>query len=314
MQTLKIALFRDGRPGHEKQSLGIVAALRRYVEVDLTEFELQRKSVVAQITAHLRYLLRLEGNPYRDVSADLVIGTGSQTHIPVLVTARSCRCRAVTCMTPPGHLRQRFDLCCVPMHDRVTERDNIFRTIGPPNIAPASTSHDTSRGLILIGGVDQASHEWNSERLLEDIQLLLTEDREWTISTSPRTPLETEKLVQDSVTLRTGISFMPFSVTPPGWVEEQYRRNESVWITGDSISMVYEALSAGCSVGIIPVQWKKADNKFKRSIEYLRKRNLVRSLDDFTHGATPLMNQEPLNEADRCAREILRRWWPTHIR
>lgn len=314
MQKLKITLFRDGRPGHEKQSRGIIEALRNYVELDVLDVEVERRKPFGHVLDHLRYLLHLNQHQTQVDGSDLIIGTGSHTHIPVLSAARKAGGRAVTCMTPMTYLIRRFDLCCVPMHDSVKDSDTIFRTIGPPNIAAASDSHDPGRGLILIGGIDESSHKWSNERLIADISALLAEDRKWTISTSPRTPDAAEPLIEALIEKENlNVDFLPFSRTPPGWVEAQYRINEFVWITGDSISMVYEALSAGCKVGILPVQWKKSDNKFKRSLEYLVKRDYVIPFEEFRPGRTRSSNQEPLNEADRCAKEILRRWWPTSL-
>lgn len=313
MKKLKLTLFRDGRPGHEKQSLGIIEALRYYVDIEVSDLEIKSPSPTTQVVSLLSYLLHLDTCSYELNDTDLIIGTGSKTHIPILSAARKYHAKAVTCMTPMGYLINRFDLCCVPLHDKVKDTDNIFRTVGPPNIATSSGRHDSNRGLILIGGVDEGSHVWNNKRLIGDISTLIAEDRQWTISTSPRTPEDTETLINELIGQRDNVTFLPFSATPSGWVEEQYQRNESVWITGDSISMVYEALSAGCSVGILPVQWKKSDNKFKRSLDYLAERDLIILLEEFHPGHTRISSHEPLNEADRCAKEILQRWWPTSL-
>ena len=314
MQKLKITLFTDRRPGHEKQSRGIIDALSRYIDVALSIIAVERLHPAAYVASHLRYLCHIDRCPEQVIGSDLIIGTGSRTHIPVLSAARTSHAKAVTCMTPVGHLIKHFDLCFVPLHDKVKESTAIFRTIGPPNVAVSAGKHDANRGLILIGGIDEGSHVWSNERLVDDISKLLSEERQWTISTSPRTPADTEALIPGMIRERQNVSFLPFSVTPAGWIEEQYRCNASVWITADSVSMVYEALSAGCGVGILPVQWKKSDNKFKRSLDYLADRNLVIQFDAYQPGKNnPLSNNEPLNEADRCAKEILRRWWPKSI-
>ena len=312
MRTLRITLFSDGRPGHEKQSRGVVEALRNYIDAEVSERRVERLGPGRHGISHLRYLLSLDTCPDLGEGIDLVIGTGSQTHIPVLSAARRYGAKAVVCMSPPIHLINRFDLCCVPIHDELGDGDNIFRTVGPPNTAVPSSRHDRDRALILIGGRDETSHEWSSVRLVEDIAKLLAEDKRWTISTSPRTPEDTEMLIRDQIRDREDISFQPYSLTPPGWVEEQYRINETVWITADSVSMVYEALSAGCRVGILPVRWKKSDNKFKRGLDYLGNRRLIVRFEAYQPGAPWVSDHEPLNESDRCAREILRRWWPTH--
>jgi uncharacterized protein len=75
------------------------------------------------------------------------------------------------------------------------------------------------------------------------------------------------------------------------------------------MSMVYEALSAGCHVGILPVVWKRKNNKFSRSEMYLLEHGLVVSFQDWREGTAQWKLHEPLNEAGRCAEEIMRKWF-----
>ena len=98
--------------------------------------------------------------------------------------------------------------------------------------------------------------------------------------------------------------------TPPGWIEEQYHENSLAWVTADSVSMVYEALSAGCRVGILPVRWKRGSNKFQRSLSFLAERKLVRFYDGASTELPHAGEKPAFNEALRCAAEILSRWWP----
>jgi hypothetical protein len=202
------------------------------------------------------------------------------------------------------------------MHDQTWEAENIFFTIGPPNMSLVSTSHDRQKGLILVGGEDPDSHVWDSELISAHIQEVLSrsEKMSWIISSSPRTPAQTEKILQDFDSTYENVQFYPFSQTEPGWVEAQYGLNKTVWVTGDSISMVYEALSAGCNVGILPVEWKRKNNKFHLSENYLIDQHRVSTLQQWVGGNAQWREKHPLNEADRCARELLKRWWPENLR
>ena len=102
--------------------------------------------------------------------------------------------------------------------------------------------------------------------------------------------------------------------TPSGWVEEQYGLNRIVWVTADSVSMVYEALTAGCSVGILPVEWLHQENKFNKSLNFLSEKKMIVNFDAWQQGASmPRLKDKQLNESLRCAREILRRWWPDRL-
>jgi mitochondrial fission protein ELM1 len=103
----------------------------------------------------------------------------------------------------------------------------------------------------------------------------------------------------------TGADFRPFTSTPRGWLEKMYDSCGTVWVTADSISMIYEALSAGCRVGVIPVRWKKKENKFQRSLDFLVSEKRIVFFPDSPEES---VIAEHLDEAGRCAGEIIRRW------
>ena len=78
--------------------------------------------------------------------------------------------------------------------------------------------------------------------------------------------------------------------------------------------MVYEALSAGCSVGILPVEWLQRDNKFQKSLNILHDRKMIVDFNEWKTGAKmPTLINVQLHESLRCAREILRKWWPDRL-
>ena len=321
MKPLSIVVFLDGRPGHEKQTNGIVQAISAMTPVKRVGTEVVQPSAVNLINSWIQYLFSsiLPFAPGRnDQSADLVIGTGTHTHLPMLLFKKNCidAPRIVTCMTPDALLLNQFDLCCIPRHDAPPVRKNIFTTLGPPNNVAFSTNHIPDRGLILVGGLDKKSHTWNSRSVVEQITNIIERDRAvtWTLSSSPRTPADACQLLEEMAAGMEKVSFFRSTETPAGWVEEQYALNTKVWVTGDSISMIYEALTAGCSVGILPVHWKQRDNKFQTSIDLLTGKELVIEYEKWLAGAPmePLL-QEPLNEAHRCAEEILQRWWPDRL-
>lgn len=314
---MKAIVFTDGSPGHEKQSWGIIKALQNYIKVDVTELSIAKSQLLDNISAHFAYFCNFSPDVRSpvDKDCDLLIGTGSHTHLPILNAKKRCGAKAVICMAPMKFIRNRFDLCCIPYHDRVLPADNIFQTIGPPTIASSVTEKDPLRALVLVGGEDHRSHYWESKRIVADIESLIRggENLQWTVSSSPRTPEDTELLLEELASGLDNAQFLSFTKTEPGWVEARYNENETVWISADSISMVYEALSAGCKVGILPVQWKSKRNKFQSSIEVLQKERRVVSLKQYQENETRWTELDPLNEADRCAKEILKRWWPTRL-
>ncbi len=299
-----------------KQSKGIAESLRRYAEVAVDEIDVDHQSLTGDALSLVGYFLGRRGRRQSAAGYDLVLGAGSRTHVPMLNWARVHRARSVVCMTPPWPLRSRFDLCCAPIHDRVRPADNLFLTIGPPNTAVPGTSRQRDTGLLCIGGEDGNSHVWDEQRIIADILRIIEKSavRSWTMTSSPRTPAATESRCAALAADFPNVTFVPFAHTEPGWIEQHYQQHGTVWITADSISMVYEALSAGCRVGIVPVRWKKKDSKFAYSERYLVDKNLVVSLAKWLADPDQWQEHEPLNEADRCAREIIKRWWPNSLR
>jgi mitochondrial fission protein ELM1 len=310
--SLKVAVFLDGSPGHEKQTLGIIKALQRLHPLEVTEIKIGHSSLWQEMSVWLRYLLGMDfPSPLAQEPYDLLIGTGVHTHIPMLSCKRRSGAFSITCMAPSRILRQRFDLCCIPQHDGIEAGKNIFLTVGPPNCSEARAGHDPNKALILLGGVDPKSHHWSSADICTSIRELLAVDtgKEWTISSSPRTPGETVLLVERIAAELDNVTFFRYQETASGWIEEQYSQNKTVWVTADSMSMVYEALSAGCKVGILPVVWKSKENKFNRSETYLLEQGLVISFQAWKQETALWNMHEPLNEAGRCAEEILRKWF-----
>jgi hypothetical protein len=72
------------------------------------------------------------------------------------------------------------------------------------------------------------------------------------------------------------------------------------------MSMIFEALSAGCCVGTIPVDFKK-NNKFVRSLHELKTRNLL-AVDFNTREVSGF--ERDFDVAGQCAAEMEKRWWP----
>jgi mitochondrial fission protein ELM1 len=324
MKPLSVVAYFDGRLGHEKQTSGILHAL-----ADITPLEVVQNRVSTSPVSFCKnwasYLLsslhQPEGGGFSP-PADLIIGTGTHTHIPMLLEKKSLQKKTsspvpvVTCMNPDPQLFKKIDLCFVPIHDEVPAAENVFTTLGPPNTVRFGKAHQHDRGLILIGGIDKKSHAWNTEVVVQQIQTIINREKDiqWTISSSPRTPEDTCRMLEEITTARQRADFFRSADTPAGWVEKEYARNTIVWVTADSISMVYEALTAGCSVGILPVYWKQNDNKFQKSLSILHNRKMTVTYSDWLAGAgMPEPPEEPFNEAGRCAIEILRRWWTERL-
>lgn len=314
---LRILAYLDGRPGHEKQTRGILKALSRLTPIEVDYRSIGPVSASASLRQWLAYLRPKVLSPNKKTvtgHVDLIIGAGARTHIPMLLAKRRTGSPVVTCMSPAALLRSKIDLCFIPEHDLPEPAGNVLPTNGPPNLSEAGSGHVQNRQLILVGGRDEKSHFWETETVIARIQKLIQDAPEkfWAISSSPRTPEETIKRLSALADKNPNLSFYRSRETPPGWIESAYAEHAVVWVTADSISMIYEALSAGCRVGILPVRWKHPGNKFQRSIDNLVRHGLV-SVFTPERVAVPPLHPHPLDEASRCAREILKRWWPRRL-
>lgn len=309
--NLTIGAFLDGRPGHEKQTQGVISQLKRTIPVDVVTISVERKGFVGQVADLLKYYIGLQRpNDSSLKNYDILIGTGTPTHLPMLFHKKAYGIPVITCMTPATFLRKYFDLIFSPYHDDTPAEGNIYKTVGPPNLNYNREQHAAAKTLILIGGIDPRSHTWDTTQIVKDVGQLVGFDsnKNYILSSSPRTPAETVERLNALADELENVSFFDFHDTPSGWMEKQYAACAEVWVTGDSISMVYEALSSGCRVGIIPVQWRHQKSKFVRSENYLLKQELVVHLGSYLSGKTTWANNNEINEAQRCAEEIIRRF------
>jgi mitochondrial fission protein ELM1 len=71
--------------------------------------------------------------------------------------------------------------------------------------------------------------------------------------------------------------------------------------------MVYEALTAGCRVGVLTLD-EQADNRISRGVDALREQGIVSGSPDWSLAALT-EPAEVFNEAERCAELILQRGW-----
>jgi mitochondrial fission protein ELM1 len=316
IKELRIIALLDGRPGHEKQTMGIIQALQVRVPVQVVQINVDSFSIMRAVIQTCRLFFSKTGSSHPQIGrGDLLIGTGSLTHLPLLLYKQKYAIPAITCMSPALHLRNRFDLCFVPEHDALSEERNIMLTAGAPNCSVNKRKHREECGLILLGGIDTKSHYWDSRQVVQMVEKVVKTDsqKHWTVSSSPRTPEDAVAMIKQLADKYGNIHFFDYRDTAAGWIEEQYDKNSLVWVTADSISMVYEAITAGCRVGIFPMQWVRKNSKFKKNEDILLEKKLVTPFASWEEGGITRVDKIELNEAQRCADRILQKWWPKNL-
>lgn len=295
--------FTDGKPGHEKQSLGLVHALLRNRSGQC--FDLPAPS---RATAFLHWLRgsfpQASGLP----KPDLLIGAGHATHFALLAARRAGGGKAIVLMQPSLPLSW-FDLCIVPEHDQPTERDNVIAIRGVLNDVQPSPTRPPDQGLMLIGGT--SSHfGWDDAAVSTAVIKIAQSSRNiaWQLTTSRRTP--PTFLASLPSPLPGNLSLVPHQETGKGWLEQALARASQVWVTEDSVSMMYEALTAGAGVGLLQLASKR-DSRVQRGVKKLVAEKWVTPFIAWTPGATLARPPQPFNEAERVAGLILTRY-PHH--
>ena len=289
--------FVDGKPGHEKQSAGLIQGIESIQAVEVHEIDVRFKAFYwRQIR---RFLLR----DAPDLPPpDLLVGVGHRTHLPLVLARLVCGGRSVVLMKPTLPLRL-FDLLFVPQHDRVRRGTRVVLTRGV--ICPTKVDDkESDAGLILLGG-PSPHFEWSNRDIAKQVGSIArgSPDVVWQVCDSRRTP----RGLQDHLPALANLVFRHWRSLPADFLENALAKAEHVWVSADSASMLYESLSAQARVGIIALEPKRRRNKHARAIAELVASGQVSSsvngfrLEDSTDSAGFV----PENQ--RCARIVVKR-------
>lgn len=299
--------FTDGKPGHESQTRGLIAALARRTAVDPVRLPITKNS-----GGWREWLVgRCPVDPALP-SPDLILACGSRTHWAALGARRVRGGRCVVLMTPSLPLSW-FDLCLIPEHDGVRPRANVVVTRGVLNsIVPApDRPQRANRGLFLIGG-PSSHHGWNEQKLIQQIAAAVDRDpaRTWTLTTSRRTPpdfVESLNQFTGDWPHRGRLTVVPCEQTPSGWVADQLGQCSAAFVSEDSVSMIYESLTAGVAVGLLDMP-RRGTSRVIEGLERLEREGLVARAADFFQSSRAVAAKPVLGEADRCAAIVLDRF------
>lgn len=294
---MHIVYVSDGKAGHRSQAVGLYKAMQRQsnIEVTFQEISIQELPIFSLLKAILARRFGLfEKKP------DYIFGVGSHTQARVLLLGRVYPKAKTVIMMKPNFPVNWFDYAIIPQHDGVKESMHVITTQGALNPIVNENRHQPNRILIALGG-NSKRHQWNDEKVLSSIHRLVENNVHATfiLTTSRRTPdtfLET--LPQQN--FYSKLQIFPVEHTPQGWVFEEMQKAEVVWVTEDSVSMIFEALTAGCKVGVIKINRLKED-RITRSIDQIIQSNLV-SDETFIE---MLVEPHAFKEAERVATYLL---------
>lgn len=285
----------DGKPGHDRQSAGLVAALGERIAINPITIDVRHARVGLWHYARARV-------PFgtRAPSPALIIGAGRTCQWPLLAARHARGGKAVYLMKPAWPL-WCFDFCVIPDHDEPPRRANVCVSEGVLNDL-SRADPDADSGLILLGG--PSSHfGWDERGVLRQIHTIIDAfpDQHWLVTDSRRTPATTRQAL--AVPANRNVEFISADTLGSDELRERMRRAEMIWVSADSVSMIYEALTTGASVGLIDVPPARS-SRISHIGEQLAARERVTRFSDWQAGAM-LGAHPPLDEARRCAAVLL---------
>ncbi len=302
-KPLEILILRDSKPGHENQSRGLAEAIGRLRPVHVSAIDV---SAFKGPLERIRGVRRLS----RDLPApQLLLGAGHAVHPALLSLARKTGTPCVVMMKPtlPAAL---FDLCLVPEHDLAGRQPpgNMVPTLGALNRVPPPGKDPRPGGLVLLGG-PSSSHGWDGAAVAAALENVLpaSPGLHWEITDSRRTPAGELGGIAGRF---PALAAHPHQATGPDWLPGRLSSAAEVWVTEDSISMIYEALSSGARVGLLPVPAVKKAGRVARGLARLAEAGFVTPYARWTPAAGLAEPPRVLREADRCAAIVLERLFP----
>ncbi|QFT56640.1 ELM1/GtrOC1 family putative glycosyltransferase [Microbulbifer sp. THAF38] len=288
---LRVWRFLDGNRAHEKQSAALVRGLDKSFAGQVQSFD-----IPAELSASRIFLGRAQ-ELNQLPKPDFLIGTGRKSRLPMLAARHRFGGRIVSINRPQLPFSW-FDFAIVPEHDRPPPLENIILSQGAlteplPDIVP-----QVGRGLILLGGPSK-HYSWDIQSIRTQITPLLSQPLEWQISNSRRTPAGTlEELSGDNASL------IDWHSCPPGWVQEQMATAEQIWVSEDSVSMLFESLQSRARVGVIRVSGRGKSNKVRAAVQRLIDQGIV---SEHLEEVLAQPQRQPLDQYLLCARALLRR-------
>ncbi|WP_082859209.1 ELM1/GtrOC1 family putative glycosyltransferase [Microbulbifer sp. Q7] len=295
---LTIWRFMDGNRAHEKQSAALVSGLRAVLGADqLVCCDLNCDEVRLPLWRKAPPSLAQLPVP------DFILGAGHRTHWPVVRARSLFGGRSVVILQPSLPLAW-FDFAVIPEHDRPPPLQNVILTRGAlaeplPDLPP-----EPDRALLLLGGPSKHFH-WDAAKVSAVASKLLLRSRRWIVSDSRRTPPDT--LAQCA---GNGVELHAWQACSEGWLAEQMARAGEIWVTGDSVSMIFEALQSRAPVGVIPMPSRNPRNKIRSAVDRLLDEGLVTDhVAEEVPGAVPHYPEPraPLAQEVLCAQALLRR-------
>ena len=274
---MSILILSDGRMGHLNQSLALVKYLDSPYDVVSVKFKSRWYKLLSYLLDRLGIYTEKLFTIKIDKDYDSVISTGSTTYYANKVLAKKMQAKSIVMMLPRGY-RYDYDVIFAQSHDTPPRQKNIIEI--PTNfsyVQPEGIYKATKKTIGIVIGGDNKIFRMSKEKLEQQLNFIKAyyEGYEIAISTSPRTSKEIETVIKAYAFEYEVI----YSQNPINPIPDFLSQCETIFITGDSTSMISEAVSYGKSnVVLLPLESHK-ENKFTRFAENLEKEGYLHIFD-----------------------------------
>jgi len=237
--------------------------------------------------------------------ADLIISCGASTAPANLLWARENGAKAVVIMNPAPIPLRRFHLVIAPRHDGLPQRSNIVQTVGAmswmednalleargrlhahPNFRLDVTNETRSPVIAVFIGGETLHYELSTsfaDRLIEQVLIACEAVGGWClVTTSRRTTPAVEQLLTERLKTHPRCRFLLIASRDPmdGTMEGMLGWADVAVVTGESISMVSEAVTSGRPVVVVEPPLREAHRtaltKHRRFLYQLVREGYVR--------------------------------------
>lgn len=293
-----IWMISDGRPGHRTQLEGLAQQLAH----------ISHASIVWTTPNDLRF-----GNPLKSTShtepPEMIVSAGHTTHRSLYYWSRRYKAFSAVLMKPSLPLRL-FDAVICPAHDGLKGSSRVLSTQGVINkiTPPSKQLKQMDQGCILLGGASK-HFQWDTAAIVAQVLEVcaVQANTQWRLFDSPRTPPDTIPALRTNQI--PNLKIYDLTRAEASTLTDALQQSTCCWVTPDSISMIYEALTAGCATGLFELRPRnKRPGRVVSGIQNLQTQGHVGSWTQWKTSATLPENTLGLWEADRAAHWLLDRF------
>ncbi|MDD2865699.1 MAG: ELM1/GtrOC1 family putative glycosyltransferase [Candidatus Omnitrophica bacterium] len=304
----RVLILSDGKAGHVKQSqvlANMVHDLGFETEIRIAEVRFRTRASAAGLAVIARFLgagaaracLRffLDKRTYDEVMRDVfdvVISAGSSLGAVNIAVAHENDASSIAIMKPGLLSYGQLDLVVMPEHDRPPKKENVIIITGSLNdVSAASMNRDYEMLLtrrpqaaqrsggpkigLLVGGNSRyyAIGEPLAEVLVSELRRLQQETAaSLLVTTSRRTPEPVVRMLREAFASREDCKLFVDAArdNPPGTVGGILYTSDILIVSGESISMVSEAVASAKPVVVFEPERLAGHNKVRRFLEKMQ--------------------------------------------